>query len=57
MIASHPRLKEHSQFLFIPGPDDAGILVDFPVFLLPIFLHLAFEYFVFGLFRSINSAS
>ncbi|MQL85490.1 hypothetical protein Taro_018017 [Colocasia esculenta] len=24
MIASHPRLKEHSHFLFIPGPDDAG---------------------------------
>ncbi|XP_057446745.1 DNA polymerase epsilon subunit B [Lotus japonicus] len=24
MIAAHPRLKEHSRFLFIPGPDDAG---------------------------------
>lgn len=24
MIAVHPRLKEHSRFLFIPGPDDAG---------------------------------
>ena len=32
MIASHPRLKEHSKFLFIPGPDDAGILVDFQCF-------------------------
>lgn len=26
MIASRTRLKEHSRFLFIPGPDDAGIL-------------------------------
>lgn len=26
MIAAHPRLKEHSRFLFIPGPDDAGML-------------------------------
>lgn len=25
MIAAHTRLKEHSKFLFIPGPDDAGI--------------------------------
>eukprot|EP01018_Ginkgo_biloba_P028571 Gb_41127 [translate_table: standard] len=24
MIAAHPRLKEGSRFLFIPGPDDAG---------------------------------
>lgn len=24
MIAAHTRLKEHSKFLFIPGPDDAG---------------------------------
>ncbi|PQM43184.1 hypothetical protein Pyn_23602 [Prunus yedoensis var. nudiflora] len=24
MIAAHPRLKEGSCFLFIPGPDDAG---------------------------------
>ncbi|KAF3438371.1 hypothetical protein FNV43_RR21133 [Rhamnella rubrinervis] len=24
MIGNHPRLKEHSRFLFIPGPDDAG---------------------------------
>lgn len=25
MIAAHPRLQEHSKFLFIPGPDDAGL--------------------------------
>ncbi|XP_033129565.1 DNA polymerase epsilon subunit B-like [Brassica rapa] len=24
MIGNHPRLKESSRFLFIPGPDDAG---------------------------------
>jgi hypothetical protein len=24
MIAARSRLKEHSRFLFIPGPDDAG---------------------------------
>ncbi|PHU23418.1 hypothetical protein BC332_08525 [Capsicum chinense] len=24
MIASHQRVKEHSRFLFIPGPDDVG---------------------------------
>ncbi|VVB16873.1 unnamed protein product [Arabis nemorensis] len=24
MIGNHPRLKENSRFLFIPGPDDAG---------------------------------
>jgi hypothetical protein len=24
MIAARSRLKEHSHFLFIPGPDDAG---------------------------------
>ncbi|KAJ8500607.1 hypothetical protein OPV22_011159 [Ensete ventricosum] len=24
MIASHPKLREQSRFLFIPGPDDAG---------------------------------
>ncbi|ESQ50132.1 hypothetical protein EUTSA_v10001961mg [Eutrema salsugineum] len=24
MIGDHPRLKENSRFLFIPGPDDAG---------------------------------
>ncbi|KAM7479582.1 hypothetical protein LguiA_027795 [Lonicera macranthoides] len=24
MIANHQRLKDHSRFLFIPGPDDAG---------------------------------
>jgi len=24
MIAARSRLKEHSRFLFVPGPDDAG---------------------------------
>jgi hypothetical protein len=24
MIAARTRLKEHSRFLFVPGPDDAG---------------------------------
>lgn len=28
MIASHQRLKEHSRFLFIPGPDDVGVLIN-----------------------------
>lgn len=27
MIASHPRLKEQSKFLLIPGPDDAGTVI------------------------------
>ena len=27
MIAARTRLKEHSRFLFIPGPDDAGTLI------------------------------
>lgn len=26
MIEAHPRLKEQSQFLFVPGPNDAGML-------------------------------
>lgn len=33
MIANHLRLKEHSRFLFIPGPDDIGdlkFISDFP---------------------------
>lgn len=36
MIAAHSRIKEHSQFLFIPGPDDAGIDIvnSFPAFLI-----------------------
>lgn len=25
MIAAHPRIKEQSKFLFIPGPEDLGI--------------------------------
>jgi DNA polymerase epsilon subunit 2 len=24
MIGAHERLKEHSRFMFIPGPEDAG---------------------------------
>lgn len=28
MIASHQRVKEHSRFLFIPGPDDVGVLIN-----------------------------
>lgn len=24
LIGNHQNLKEHSRFLFIPGPDDAG---------------------------------
>lgn len=35
MIASHQRLKEHSRFLFIPGPDDVGVLINH--------LHLSFK--------------
>ncbi|RVX14082.1 DNA polymerase epsilon subunit B [Vitis vinifera] len=38
MIASHPRLKEHSQFLFIPGPDDAGPSTVLPRCALPNYL-------------------
>lgn len=26
MIGAHPRIREHSRFLLIPGPDDAGVL-------------------------------
>lgn len=29
MIAGHQRLKEHSRFLFIPGPDDIGDLSNY----------------------------
>lgn len=32
MIADHQRLKEHSRFLFIPGPDDIGDLKYFSDF-------------------------
>ncbi|KAL4578900.1 hypothetical protein LXL04_015031 [Taraxacum kok-saghyz] len=35
MIANHPRLKEHSRFLFVPGPDDAGPSTALPRCALP----------------------
>ncbi|KAF8389639.1 hypothetical protein HHK36_024158 [Tetracentron sinense] len=38
MIGAHPRLKEHSQFLFIPGPDDAGPSTVLPRCSLPKYL-------------------
>ncbi|XP_027359268.1 DNA polymerase epsilon subunit B [Abrus precatorius] len=38
MIAAHPRLKEHSRFLFIPGPDDAGPSTVLPRCALPKYL-------------------
>ncbi|WVZ16043.1 hypothetical protein V8G54_013609 [Vigna mungo] len=38
MIAAHTRLKEHSQFLFIPGPDDAGPSTVLPRCALPKYL-------------------
>ncbi|KAJ9183147.1 hypothetical protein P3X46_007051 [Hevea brasiliensis] len=38
MIAAHPRLKEHSLFLFIPGPDDAGPSTVLPRCALPKYL-------------------
>ncbi|XP_022998323.1 DNA polymerase epsilon subunit B [Cucurbita maxima] len=38
MIASRPRLKEHSKFLFIPGPDDAGPSTVLPRCALPKYL-------------------
>lgn len=38
MIAAHSRLKEHSQFLFIPGPDDAGPSTVLPRCALPNYL-------------------
>ncbi|KAE8125908.1 hypothetical protein FH972_020669 [Carpinus fangiana] len=38
LIASHPRLKEHSRFLFIPGPDDAGPSTVLPRCSLPKYL-------------------
>ncbi|OVA10974.1 DNA polymerase alpha/epsilon [Macleaya cordata] len=38
MIGAHPRLKEHSQFLFIPGPDDAGPSTVLPRRALPKYL-------------------
>lgn len=38
MIAAHPRLQEHSKFLFIPGPDDAGPSTVLPRCALPKYL-------------------
>ncbi|XP_065876273.1 DNA polymerase epsilon subunit B-like isoform X1 [Euphorbia lathyris] len=38
IIAAHPRLKEHSRFLFIPGPDDAGPSTVLPRCALPKYL-------------------
>ncbi|ONK66175.1 uncharacterized protein A4U43_C06F4900 [Asparagus officinalis] len=38
MIKSHPRIKEHSRFLFIPGPDDAGPSKALPRCALPKYL-------------------
>lgn len=39
MIASHQRLKELSRFLFIPGPDDVGMLIRSLQVFLKSFLH------------------
>lgn len=39
MIAAHQRLKEHSKFLFIPGPDDIGDFSNYSVLL-----------YIFGMF-------
>ncbi|XP_058079436.1 DNA polymerase epsilon subunit B [Magnolia sinica] len=38
MIGAHPRLKEQSRFLFIPGPDDAGPSTVLPRCALPKYL-------------------
>ncbi|KAJ4839699.1 DNA-directed DNA polymerase epsilon, subunit B [Turnera subulata] len=38
MIETHPRLNEHSRFLFIPGPDDAGPSTALPRCALPKYL-------------------
>ncbi|XP_021291975.1 DNA polymerase epsilon subunit B isoform X2 [Herrania umbratica] len=38
MIEAHPRLKEQSRFLFIPGPDDAGPSTALPRCALPKYL-------------------
>ncbi|CBI15355.3 unnamed protein product, partial [Vitis vinifera] len=46
MIASHPRLKEHSQFLFIPGPDDAGPSTVLPRCALPNYLTEEFKKYI-----------
>jgi DNA polymerase epsilon subunit 2 len=38
MIGNHPRLKENSRFLFIPGPEDAGPSTVLPRCALPKYL-------------------
>ncbi|GAB4860583.1 DNA-directed DNA polymerase epsilon, subunit B [Ancistrocladus abbreviatus] len=38
MIGDHPRLKEHSRFLFVPGPDDIGPSTSLPRCALPKYL-------------------
>ncbi|GAV68532.1 DNA_pol_E_B domain-containing protein/Dpoe2NT domain-containing protein [Cephalotus follicularis] len=38
LIKAHPRLNEHSRFLFIPGPDDAGPSTVLPRCALPKYL-------------------
>ncbi|KAL5746867.1 hypothetical protein ACOSP7_023847 [Xanthoceras sorbifolium] len=38
MIAAHPRLNNHSRFLFIPGPEDAGPSTVLPRCALPKYL-------------------
>ncbi|WOL20163.1 DNA polymerase epsilon subunit B [Canna indica] len=43
MIAAHPRLKEHSRFLFVPGPDDAGPSKVLPRCALPKYLTEEFQ--------------
>ncbi|XP_042434279.1 DNA polymerase epsilon subunit B-like [Zingiber officinale] len=43
MIASHPRLKEQSKFLLIPGPDDAGSSKVLPRCALPKYLTEEFQ--------------
>ncbi|KAK6794878.1 hypothetical protein RDI58_008331 [Solanum bulbocastanum] len=46
MIASHQRLKEHSRFLFIPGPDDVGPSTALPRCPLPKYLTEEFQKYV-----------
>ncbi|CAN8244283.1 unnamed protein product [Cochlearia groenlandica] len=43
MIGNHPRLRENSRFLFIPGPDDAGPSTVLPRCGLPNFLTEEFQ--------------
>ncbi|KAI3724271.1 hypothetical protein L2E82_36043 [Cichorium intybus] len=43
MIGKHPRLKEHSRFLFVPGPDDAGPSTVLPRCALPKYITEEFQ--------------